>query len=189
MNNLFASTFIAPHDGTIEESNMIFGPYPRGHCFYIEKCPGYLAIQDGVKIAEFALLRTKSGKQIFWIVEAKSSSPRPDNDNFDKYIGDIRDKFINTISLMVASCLGRHMNASTQLPPEIGSLDLTKLQFRLILVINGCQKAWLPPIEEAMSKAMLATRKTWSLAPASVVVMNEVMAQKHDLILANNSAQ
>ena len=43
----------------IDESGMIFGPYPEGHCFYIEKSETYRKIQDGVKIAEFLLLHSQ----------------------------------------------------------------------------------------------------------------------------------
>ena len=44
----------------IIESGMTFGPYPDGHCFYIEESESYKSIKaDGVKIAEFLLLQFK----------------------------------------------------------------------------------------------------------------------------------
>ena len=39
----------------IVESGMTFGPYPQGHCFFIEKSATYKKIQNNVKIAEFLL--------------------------------------------------------------------------------------------------------------------------------------
>jgi hypothetical protein len=45
----------------IVESGMSFGPYPEGHCFYIEKSETYKAVQEGVPTAEFLLLRFREG--------------------------------------------------------------------------------------------------------------------------------
>ena len=61
----------------IIESEMTFGPYPEGHCFYIEKSKCYEEIQKGVQMAEFLLLR-KNGNtaSAIWVIEAKSSSPQ-----------------------------------------------------------------------------------------------------------------
>ena len=62
----------------IVESGMNFGPYPKGHCFFIEKSPTYKKIQNNVQIAEFLLLHyAKDGSPVVWVVEAKSSTPRP----------------------------------------------------------------------------------------------------------------
>lgn len=71
----------------IIESEMKFGPYPEGHCFYIEKSETYRKIQEGVKIAEFLLLHSQD-ESIVWIVEAKQSSPRRENkQKFDSFLG------------------------------------------------------------------------------------------------------
>ena len=39
------------------ESGMTFGPFPDGSCFPIEQSASYKAIESGVKMAEFLLLR------------------------------------------------------------------------------------------------------------------------------------
>ena len=72
----------------IVESGMNFGPYPKGHCFFIEKSPTYKKIQNNVQIAEFLLLHyAKDGSPVVWVVEAKSSTPRPATQpNFDEFI-------------------------------------------------------------------------------------------------------
>ncbi|MGL5498332.1 MAG: hypothetical protein ACRDCQ_15405, partial [Aeromonas sobria] len=62
----------------IIESDMIFGPYPAGRCFYIEKSAIYEQIQSGVQMAEFLLLKDQQQGMAVWVVEAKSSSPRPE---------------------------------------------------------------------------------------------------------------
>ena len=96
----------------IFESGMTFGPYPEGRCFYIEKSSCYAAIREHVKMAEFLLLRTSHGNQVIWVVEAKSSAPRPETQpnpgtkqDFDIFIAEIREKLINAFSLGWASCL------------------------------------------------------------------------------------
>ena len=81
----------------IIESGMTFGPYPEGHCFYIEKSETYQKIKEGVKIAEFLLLHSQDDS-IVWIVEAKQSSPRPETQpNFDDFLLEIQEKLTNAL--------------------------------------------------------------------------------------------
>ncbi|HEY9646673.1 MAG TPA: hypothetical protein V6C88_09900 [Chroococcidiopsis sp.] len=166
----------------MHESGMVFGPYPEGSCFYIERCETYQSIQDGVKIAEFLLLRHFQNDPTVWIVEAKSSTPRPETQpNFDNFIEEIREKFINALTLSVAACLRRH-STYEELPKPFQTLDLKTTKFRFILVINGHDEKWLPPIQEALKQALYPTVKTWNLSPTSVVVLNNVMARSQGLI-------
>ena len=165
----------------ISESGMTFGPYPEGHCFYIEKSQTYQKIKEGVKIAEFLLLHSQD-ESIVWIVEAKQSSPRPENQpNFDAFILEIQEKLTNALTLSVATCLKRH-STYEELPNSFQTLDLEKASFRLILVIKGHQEAWLPPLQDALKKALNPTIKTWKLSATSVVVLNDTMARLQGLI-------
>ena len=165
----------------IDESGMIFGPYPEGHCFYIEKSETYRKIQDGVKIAEFLLLHSQDDS-IVWIMEAKQSSPRRESQpNFDAFILEIQEKLTNALTLTVATCLKRH-STHEELPNFFQTLDLKKANFRLILVIKGHQEAWLPPLQDALKKALNPTIKTWNLSATSVVVLNDAMAKSQGLI-------
>ena len=165
----------------ISESGMTFGPYPEGHCFYIEKSQTYQKIKEGVKIAEFLLLHSQD-ESIVWIVEAKQSSPRPENQpNFDAFILEIQEKLTNALTLSVATCLKRH-STYEELPNSFQTLDLEKASFRLILVIKGHQEAWLPPLQDALKKALNPTIKTWNLSATSVVVLNDTMARLQGLI-------
>ena len=62
---------------SIEESGMIFGPFSEDQLFPIENSPLSKKIGDGIKVAEFVLLRDLQDKpQEVWFVEAKSSAPR-----------------------------------------------------------------------------------------------------------------
>jgi len=171
----------------IIESGMTFGPFPEGHLFYIEKSAIYQKVQQGVQMAEFLLLRFKNGNRpIVWVVEAKSSTPRPETQpNFDAFIDEIREKLTNALSLGLSSCLKRHEDAEGELPDPFKALDLSVADFRLVLVIKGHKDEWLPPLQDALGKALHSTVKTWALPATAVAVLNDGMAQLHGLIRAN----
>lgn len=166
------------------ESDMTFGPYPAGHCFRVEQSQTYLAIQERVQMAEFLLLR--SGAQpVIWIVEAKSSSPRPETQpNFNEFIIEIRDKLANALSVGATSVLNRHPLAAAELSDEFKAINLASVGFRLVLIINGHQKSWLPPLQDALRNALHATVQTWALGPNAVVVINHEDAKKYGIISA-----
>lgn len=169
------------------ESGMTFGPFPEGHCFRLEVSDTYRAIQQGVSVAEFLLIRLHGADvpPMVWIVEAKQSSPRPATQpNFRAFIGEIRDKLVNALTLGVAAVLGRHPKAEAELPERFKTLDLRTAGFRLLLIINGHEKAWLPPLQDALRAAMRAATKTWAVGPDSVLVVNHEIAKRHGIISA-----
>lgn len=171
---------------TFEESEMTFGPYAEADCFCIEKCDTYVAIQDGVKMAEFLLIReTPPAPPCVWIVEAKKSSPQPKTQpEFDGFIADIRDKLTNGLGLCFSSVLKRHPKTLAELPDKFKNLNLSTAGFRLVLVINGHKKDWLPPLQDAVRRALHATEKTWALDPNAVVVLNHEGARQFGLTSA-----
>jgi hypothetical protein len=168
----------------IVESGMTFGPYPDGHCFYVEKSATYAAIQEGVQMGEFLLLRREEGKvPSVFVIEAKSSTPRPEiQPRFDEFIAEIREKLTNALGLGLASCLRRHAAAAAELPEPFQHLDLAASSFRLVLIINGHKKEWLPPLQEALAKALHSTSQTWALGANAVAVINEEGARRFGLI-------
>lgn len=174
----------------IIESNMTFGPYPDGRCFHLEKSQTYIKIQHGVKMAEFLYLSMENGKPPeIWVVEAKSSSPRPETlPNFDTFIIDVREKLVNAFSLVWASCLKRDQQSYAELPEPFKILDLSQIEVRFILVIKGYPEDWLVPIQDALNMALQATRKTWFLSSTLVAVINDQRAKQKGLILPKNGA-
>lgn len=173
----------------IVESKMTFGPYPEGHCFYIEKSRCYTTIREHIRIAEFLLLRAKGDKQVMWVVEVKSSTPRPETQpNFDVFITEIQEKLINAFSLGWAACMGRHPHAKAELPAAFKALDLAQTDVKFVLVIHGQKEEWLPPIQDALVIALRATIKTWAFAPTSVAVINEALARQYGLITSETGS-
>jgi hypothetical protein len=170
----------------IIESGMTFGPYADEHCFYVEKRETYKKIQDGVRMAEFLLLRLKAGKPPeVWVVEAKSSAPRAESvADFANYIDEVREKLVNGFGLGLASHLKRHAMAEAEIPAGLKHLDLGAAGFRLFLVIKTSQESWLPPLNDALKQALHSTVKTWALGPNAVAVLTEARARKWGLIVA-----
>lgn len=164
----------------IIESGMTFGPFPLGHCFYIEKSQCYQRVQDGVQMAEFLLLRLRDGKPpAVWVVEAKSSCPR----ELDSYINEIRAKLTNGFMLGVAVCLGRHSEAEKELPQPFKEMDLRKANFRFVLVVKDVPEYHLEVLQSALAHALKPVVKTWALTAVSVAVLNDDLARQHGLIL------
>lgn len=171
----------------IVESGLTFGPFPAGHCFYIEKSKTYQQIKEGVKVAEFLLLRpSPQGGETnrIWVVEAKSSAPKPSSRiDFDKYIEEIRAKLTNSLTLIMTACLKRHPQAHAELSDNFKQLNLASIQFILVLVIGNFQDEWLPPLQDALTKVLHPTIKTWALGTPAVLVLNEDMARQRKLII------
>jgi hypothetical protein len=163
-----------------KESGMNFGPYSEDDFFKIEQSRCYRHLGQGVKIAEFLWLRHTSDKPpAVWVIEAKSSSPKLE---IAKFIADIRDKLAHSFLLGIAACLNRHSYTTSDLPASFKKLNLQETGFRFVLVINGHQEAWLPPLQEALSLALQPIVKIWGLPATSVVVLNHEGAKKQGLI-------
>ena len=168
----------------IKESGMKFGPFAPSDVWQVETCALYKRIEDGVKIAEFVLLRQgKCGQPVAWILEARSSSPRPESEKkFDNYIEEIRSKLSNAFFLTIATRLDRFNGELKNLPTAFQQIDLKSLRFTFILVIKGHREAWLEPLQNALVKAMKVLVKVWNLPPTSVAVLNEDGAKQKGLI-------
>ena len=167
---------------TITESGLAFGPYADEQCFCIEKSQTYRQVQDKVHMAEFLLLQPRSNRPPrILVVEAKSSSPRTgDQTRFKQFIAEIQQKLLNGLTLGVASRLMRHQAAEAELPADFKALDLAIVEFRLVLIINGHKAAWLVDLQDALTRELHATVRTWG--KMAVVVLNEEGARRHGLI-------
>lgn len=168
---------------TIIESGMSFGPYSVDDCFELEKSAIYQRIQKQVMMAEFALIRQKEGQPcVIWLVEAKSSSPRPvTQPGFDAFIDEIRQKLSNALHLVLSAKLDRHPESASDLPDGFKLLTLQE-DFKFVLVINGHRQEWLQPLKDALDLALKILIKTFGLKPNSVAVINDEMARSYGLI-------
>lgn len=166
---------------------MTFGPFPDEHCFYIEKSATYQKIREGgVKMAEFLLLRFNNGSvPSIWVVEAKSSAPKPTTQpDFDIFVREIQDKLNNALSLGLALYLKRHRDGYEELPTGFTMLTPSSIDVRFVLIVKRQQEEWFPPLQEALNFALKPTIKIWSLSDLSVLVINEELAKSYGLIRA-----
>lgn len=168
---------------TIHESGMAFGPFPAGQCFHIERSHCYRQIQNGIQIAQFLLLRRQQAGTSLWVVEAKSSSPRPETQpGFDGFIEEIRAKLTNAFLLGMAAHLQRHPHAQKELPADFRSSEFLQHTVRFVLVIHGHKAEWLPPLKDELSRVMRPLVRTWGITGYPVIVLNDTMARKVGLI-------
>ena len=166
---------------SIPESGMNFGPFDEEHLFYIEKCKAILEINKksaGIRVAEFLYLQNKNHQITISIIEAKTNAPKQSDD----YINEIKEKLANSLALFVSFYLKRHLEGDAELPESFKQLDISKVQFNLILVIKNSDKALLPPLNDKLKKVLNATVKIWKLDLNHVKVINEEIAKRQKLV-------
>jgi len=168
----------------INESGMQFAPFTKDKCFHIEKSNTYAIVKNGVKIAEFILLRRDNTPQEVWIVEAKSSfsNPNKKDGKYEQNVVDVREKMSNTLSLLLAMCLKRHPSAVSELPPTFQNLDLALTEFVFVLILKDHPEGNLAPARDDLSIALRATEKIWALNPSYVIILNENTARERGLV-------
>lgn len=173
---------------TIVESGMTFGPFLEEHCFYIEKSTAYNKLQNGMQMAEFILIQPD--KNMLLVVEAKSSSPNPTNtessQQFRDFIQEITDKLSNALTFWLALYLERHAEHKGEMSSYFKDIAFNSVEIVLLLIIKGHKKEWLVPLKDALQKNLNSTCKIWSL---KVVVLNERLAQRYNLIQQNSDIE
>lgn len=99
---------------TIAESGLFFGEYEETDIFRAEQSVIYKSLGGNIKSVEFVLWR-KNGSIYF--IEAKSSSPRPNNRaDFDGFIDEICSKFSHSIDLFFSIIINRLHDDIAEMP-------------------------------------------------------------------------
>ena len=162
---------------TISESGMLFGEYEEADLFCAEESSVYKSMPNGVCTVEF-ILRGKNDEIL--MIEAKSSSPKPGNqDDFDGFIDTIYHKFSHSIDLFFALVLKRLVDRYNEMPAYFKSADYSTAKIKLLLVINGHNIEWLPPVSHALCEKLKRQIKTWRLEFA---VINHEQAKDYGLL-------
>lgn len=168
---------------TIIESGISFGPYSKDDCFYIEHSAAYEKIKGGIKMAEFLWIVKRRRKAKIYVVEAKSSSPRPENkENFQEFVSEIREKLVNALVLFLGLRLGRHEGAGDEIPENLRDADLATIGFTFVLVVRNHREEWLVPLQDALNVQLNSTARTFGLQSPYVAALNEEMAGSLGLI-------
>ncbi|GAP72707.1 hypothetical protein SAMD00024442_4_58 [Candidatus Symbiothrix dinenymphae] len=155
----------------IEESGLYFGDYEIADFFHAETAEIYRELGDNIKTVEF-VLRKNEHEVLF--VEAKSSSPQPgNNEDFDKFIEDIAEKFSHSNDVLFSVIMNRIIDLKSELPNNFRIIDYSKVKIINVLVINGHKTEWLPPIRDALVQQLKSHIKIWHL---DVIVLNDGLA-------------
>lgn len=162
----------------IVESNMLL-PFDNQNAYRIEQANIVQEKRD-IKVCEyFALI---NGRML--LIEAKSSSPRPENKiKFDEFIDEISQKFIDTLLLFNALSIGRHGEAErNNLPTNIQQIPLANVQYAMYLIVHGNEIEWMEPILAALKLKLKHCLKSWNIQDINVYAINHETAKKKGLI-------
>ncbi len=162
----------------IVESNMLL-PFDNQNAYRIEQAN---IVQDkrDIKVCEyFALI---DGRML--LIEAKSSSPRPENKiKFDEFIDEISQKFIDTLLLFNALSIGRHGEAErSNLPTNIQQIPLADVRYAMYLIVHGNEIEWMEPILAALKLKLKHCLKSWNIQDINVYAINHETAKAKGLI-------
>lgn len=156
---------------------MVFS-FPDEDVYRIEKSP--LLANVCLKATECVVRR----QDVILFIEAKSSTPRPQTvDIFDKFIGEITDKFAHSLMFYNVAIL-RH--DGEEMPKNVKNVNLCKAHYSFVLVIYGHKIEWLPPLMDALRSRLRHTLKLWNIPDVAVKVMNERMALDNKIIVRSN---
>lgn len=130
---------------------------------------------------EFVFLNQIGDGGQIWLVEAKQSSPHPGNlEDWNNYIGELKEKFENGLCLFIALCLKRYVDPN--LSETMRTVNLTNIPFKITLVIKDHKLEWLPPLKDALQQKLLPFCRSFNLTFNPVLVLNDQMARQKGLI-------
>ena len=162
---------------TFSESGMTFGPFENEKFFHLEKSKLFRHC-NGLKTVEFIYHRKK---YILWFVEAKSSSPMDysgNEENYERSMKEIIQKFEDSLYLFLAGLMERKAGHE-EISEGLKKADYAKMNFIFLLILNGYQDVWLPPLKQDLEQKMKSFRTIWN---SEVIVMNDTMAREERLI-------
>lgn len=161
----------------IHESGMRL-PCDAENTFFCEEIIQTAGIQD-VKSVEFITIK---GEKLL-LVEAKSSAPNSKNkEDFQRYIGEIAQKAVDSFSLLLAARLGRWEGA-VSLCPNLATADYGTMTVSLVLVIRQCREEWLAPVRDSLLEKLRHFTAAWQWGTQPVVVLNEELAVKKQFVI------
>ena len=148
--------------------------------FIIENDP-LVKDTEGVKSCECVVLINEKVA----LIEAKSSSPKPDNkENFDTFIEDIKEKFATSLCLFSEIRGKQHgQEAFERLPIRLQKYDLSDEQYGIYLIIHGNDESWMGGLQDALREALRDVIEQWNIDDVNVKALNHTMAKELKLIV------
>lgn len=148
--------------------------------FMLEKDPLVLE-NKGTKSCECVVLISDK----IALVEAKSSSPNPQNkEDFDTYIEDIKEKFATSLRLFSEiHNQTRGAEAFNRLPVHLQELNLEEGQYGIYLIVHGNDESWMIGLQDALREALRDVIEQWNIDDVNVKALNHTMAKELKLIV------
>ncbi len=155
------------------ESFMLFS-FPDDDVFLIEKDP-LMGPNSGRKSCECVVLMSP----YLAFIEAKSSSPKSATPRFDEFVGDIRQKFADSLTLyhnIKDGTCGEE--ALHRLPMNLRLSEISSDQYVIYLIIHGHREDWLMELSDAVKDALREVIVRWKMKDSNVKVLNDEMAME-----------
>jgi hypothetical protein len=119
------------------------------------------------------------------LVEAKASMPNPHN-SMEKYnviFSELFEKFDNSLVLGLLGSLGRFDKIHAAMPDAFKNIQWQHLELKLILVIPTAPSTALAPLSHKLRSYFARQQSSWKIRQRDIVVLNEQLARKHQLIV------
>lgn len=153
------------------ESFMLFS-FPDDDVFLIEKDP-LMGPKSGRKSCECVVLL--SPKLAF--IEAKSSSPKNTGPRFEEFIGEIKQKFEDSLTLYHQIKADTYGEAALQrLPINLRLTHIASDKYVIYLIIHGHREDWLMELSDALKDALRDVIRQWKMKDSNVKVLNDALA-------------
>lgn len=168
----------------ITESGMGFGPFDEEYLYEIEKSD--LVKKKKIKIVEFVTyFENKKKEKYIVFIEAKTSSPILDytskdkKEKFDKYIEELYQKFVNSVSIFFSINLERY---DDYMGSKLKNVDLSTTDVKLVLVIKNYKEEWLIDINHLVKQKFHNLSQTCNIKDKNIMVINEIIARDKKII-------
>jgi len=137
---------------------------------------------EGIKACECVVLISENVA----LIEAKSSSPRVDNEEkFKDFISEIRQKFADSLQLFSdIKNKVKGEEAFMRLPINLQNTKVPTEAYKVYLIIHGHKIDWLLGLGDALRVALQEEVKKWNLRDSNIRVFNEQTALENHLIVA-----
>lgn len=148
--------------------------------FMIESDPVITQAQ-GIKSCECVVLINEHVA----LIEAKSSSPRPDNkEDFDTWIGEIKEKFSDSLMMFNGIKKKEYGDAAYErIPVKLREMNISPEQYVIYLIVQDNEFEWMIGIQNALREAMRDVIEQWNLQDSNIKAINDVLAKEMNLIV------
>lgn len=146
-------------------------------------------LRDGrphrLKTCEFVTIGKWQNKDALLFVEAKSSSPHPENSpaEFDSFLNDVCAKFAQSLALVLSVAVGRHTSwLEGHITSSLLAEDRLQGPIVLIFVLPGHPEHVLDDLAYLLTQRLERLLIAMDVRPSKVFVLNHRLAERAGLV-------